>query len=91
MALRDRDVHAIAGGQQGPILNDFAGPQYICLLDRENVVHDIRQQLKCRTNRLAFADGGIPMQDLLQHFGVGNEALSRYDATKKRKPAALAL
>ena len=53
------------GQQQCAGLNDLASPHDVRLLDRENLVHNIQQQLKCGANRLSFASGGASMQDLL--------------------------
>ena len=49
------------------------------------MVDDVQQQLKRRPNRLSLADGGIAMQDLLKHFGIGHEALSRRDQALQEK------
>lgn len=79
MAFHNSDVHAITGGQQSPILNNLPSPQDVCFLDREDIIHNLQQDLKRGINRVSFAYGSIPMHDLLKHFGVGHEALSRRD------------
>jgi len=85
MPFHHRDVHAIASGQQSPIPNNLSRPQNVGLLYREDIIHDFQKQLECRRNRFSSADGGIPMQDLLKHFGVGYEALSRCDQALQEK------
>jgi len=85
MPLHHRDVHAVASGQQSPILNNLPGPQNIILLYREDIIHNVQKQLECRPNGFPLAYGGIPMQDLLKHFGVGYETLSRRDQAFQEK------
>ena len=41
-------------------------------IDGPDVIDDAEQRVECGLDRIAPADRGVAMQDLLQHLGVGH-------------------
>ena len=57
------------------MLRDFGGAEDVVLFDREDFVNDVQCSLKGRSDGFAPVEGGVSVQDLLQDFGVGYQAL----------------
>jgi len=79
MALHHGDVDGVARRHQRAVLCDLTGPQDVRLLDSKNIVNDVQNYLEGWPDGLPFADCRVPMQDLLQHFRVSDQPLSRRD------------
>ena len=47
--------------------------------DREHLIDNSEQSIKCRLDSIAAADGYVAMQDFLEHFGIGNKAIAFTD------------
>jgi hypothetical protein len=77
VALHGRNVDSITSGEKSAILYYFTGSHNIGFFDWENIVDNIQNHLKRRPDRLSSIDACIPVQDLLQHFRIGNQPLSR--------------
>jgi hypothetical protein len=45
----------------------------------KHLVDDPEQSVECRLDGVAPVDGDVAMQDLLQHLGIGDEALAVID------------
>jgi len=76
-ALHHRNVDGIARREHGWILGDLACAQHITLFDRENLVNDIQNHLKCRSDSVPSVDRRIPTEYFLQNLGIRHETLSR--------------
>lgn len=75
MVFHHRDVHAVASREQSGILSNLRGTKHISPLDREHLVNNVQQRLKCRPDGLPPIDGCVAVQHLLQDFRVGYKSL----------------
>ena len=76
MAGHDGNVQRISCGQALIAQNNVLGVLHVNTLNRQHVVHHAEDRIKSRLNRLALVDCHVPMTDLLQHLGVGDEPFS---------------
>ena len=49
-------------------------------IDREDLVHEAQHGIEGRLDRVEAVDGDVAMENLLEHLGVGHEALPLGDA-----------
>jgi len=47
--------------------------------DVKHLIDHAEQSVECRLDGVPAVDGDVPVQDLLQHLGVGNQALAVID------------
>jgi len=79
MTLHHRDMDGVARRHQRAVLCDLTGPQDVRFLDSKNLVNDVQNYLEGWGDGFSFADRRVPMQDLLQHFRISDQSLSRRD------------
>jgi len=77
VALHDSNMEGVAGRHQRAILGDLPGTQNLRLPDGDHFVDDIQRNLQGWSDRFSFFNSRITMENLLQHFSVGNETLPR--------------
>ena len=56
-------------------MRDLCCAQYIVLLHGKDVVDDIQECLKCSPDHHSTVDGCVTVEDLLEHFRVGDQSL----------------
>ncbi len=79
LAFHDCNVHGVARGQQRPVLGDLPGTQNVRFLDAKYFIDDVQRDLERWPNGFTFFDGRVPMENLLQHFRIGDQALPSCD------------
>lgn len=72
VALHDRNMERVSCRQ---FMGDFGGAEYVCFFDGDHFVDDVQGDLQRGSDGFPFIDRGVPVKDLLKHFGVCNQAL----------------
>ena len=77
MGAHHGNVHRIPGGQSVPADDDLPRLEHDALGDVEHVVGDVTHGVERRADRIETIDRRIPVQNFLQHLGVGDEPGAR--------------
>jgi hypothetical protein len=79
MVLHDGDVHGITRRQ--PSMPEYNLLRALCddPIDSQDLIDNPKQSIERWLNGFAAVDGRVPVQDLLQHLGIGNETLALTD------------
>jgi hypothetical protein len=75
MPFHDRQVKRIPSRQAQAPQHDALCPFEIGQLNREDLVGDSEDGIEGGLDRVAPADGDVPMEDLLKHFRIRDEPL----------------
>lgn len=68
-------VYRVSRGELGPTEEDRLRPLDGLKINGKNLIDKAEQRIEGRLDGVAAADGHVAMQDLLEHLGVGNQAL----------------
>jgi hypothetical protein len=85
VALHDRDVDGITRpeGRRG---EQVAGAFDVGTLHRQHSVHDAEDCVERGADRIPSVDRNVAVQDLLEHLGIGHEALTVDDRAFEEVP-----
>jgi len=76
MLFHHGQVHRVARGKASVPEDDLLGALDDGAIHGENFIDDAKQGIECRLNRVAAVESNVAMQYLLQHFGIGDQALA---------------
>ncbi|HVK87865.1 MAG TPA: hypothetical protein VM513_27285 [Kofleriaceae bacterium] len=79
VVLHDRDVERVSRGQPDAAMQDLLGALNVTGRDCKDLVDDAEQSIERGLDRVLPLDRHIPMKNLLQYLGVGDETLTIRD------------
>jgi hypothetical protein len=74
VALHDGEMESISRREPPASEQDPLGALDVGRLHREHVVTDSQKRVESRLDGVAAVDGGVAVENFLEHFGVGHEA-----------------
>jgi len=74
--LHDGEMDAVTCGEMAISQNDLFRLFYYGMINRQHLIHDREQRVESRLDGVAAIDGAVSVQDLLKHFGVGDQSLT---------------
>ena len=87
VALHDRHVEGVARGERARP-NQRRGPSDVLEFDGEDLVDQGEERRRARLDRIRTPDRDVPMEDFLEHLGVGDEALASFDGPLRDRAGA---
>jgi hypothetical protein len=84
--LHGGKVNSIARGQLLVTQNDCASALDGGTVDWKDFIDDAKQSVKGRLDCIGAVDGNVTVKDLLQDFGIGDEALAIADQILQTSP-----
>ena len=69
-------MHAVTRGKMLLRQNDLLGTFHDRLVDRQHLINNAKQCVKCRLNCFSPIYGDVSVQNFLKHLGIGDEPLS---------------
>jgi hypothetical protein len=75
LTLHDSQMKGVSGRQLRAPKHDPLGALDVSQLHREDLVGDSQKSIEGGLDRVAPVDGHVPMENLLEHFGIRDEAL----------------
>jgi hypothetical protein len=79
MLFHDGEMNSITRRQPSMSQDNFLGPLGGGPRNVEDLIDDAEKSVERRLDSVPAVDGNVPMQDLLQDLGVGDEALAVID------------